>query len=105
LRDSGCLFHAIDLLSRILPSTGGDPEAKGENRALLSSQNNLDKLYKDASNSLTTLERSHQFTMEELEHKRNELKESQKDVSALSSSLSSKDSTIKDLHASNKFLS
>jgi hypothetical protein len=40
----------------------------------LDSQNNLDKLYKDASSSLTTLERSHQFIMEELERKRNELK-------------------------------
>jgi hypothetical protein len=49
---------------------------KAENRTLLSSQNTFDKLYRDASSSLTTLERSHQFTMEELERKRNELKES-----------------------------
>jgi hypothetical protein len=43
---------------------------------LLAYRNNLDKLYWDASSSLTTLERSHCFTMEELERKRNELKES-----------------------------
>jgi predicted nucleic acid-binding Zn-ribbon protein len=49
---------------------------KDENQALLSSHINLDKLYRDASSSLTTLERIHQFTLEELERKRNELKES-----------------------------
>jgi chromosome segregation ATPase len=78
---------------------------KAENQTLLVSRNNLDKLYRDTSSSLTTLERSHQFTMEELERKRNELKESQEEVSALSRSLSSKDSTIKDLWASKRFVS
>jgi chromosome segregation ATPase len=43
--------------------------------------------------------------MEELEHKRNELKESQDEVSALNRSLSSQGSIIKDLCASTKFLS
>jgi prefoldin subunit 5 len=43
--------------------------------------------------------------MEELERKRNELKEFQDEVSALSLSLSSKDSTIKDLRASKKIVS
>jgi hypothetical protein len=43
--------------------------------------------------------------MEELEHKRGEQKESQDEVSALSESLSSKASTIKDLHASKKLVS
>jgi hypothetical protein len=43
--------------------------------------------------------------MEELECKRNELKESQDEVLALSEFLSSKDSTIKDLHASKKLVS
>jgi hypothetical protein len=71
----------------------------------LASRNNLDKLYRDASYSLTTLERSHRFTMEDLERKRNELKESQDEVSVLSLSLSSKDSTIKDLRASKKIVS
>jgi hypothetical protein len=60
---------------------------------LLSYRNNLDKLYRDVSSSLTTLERSHRFTMEELERKRNELKESHDEVSVLSESLSSKDTT------------
>jgi chromosome segregation ATPase len=76
-----------------------------EMQKLLASRNNLNKLYRDASSSLTTLERSHRFTMEEMERKRNELKESQDEVSALSESLSSKDSTIKDLRASKKFVS
>ena len=43
--------------------------------------------------------------MQELECKRNEMNDSQDEVSSLSSSLSSKDSTIKDLHALKKFLS
>ena len=43
--------------------------------------------------------------MEELERKRNELKESQDEVLALSEFLSSKDSTIKDLRASKKLVS
>lgn len=78
---------------------------KDENQALTFSCDNLDRLHRDASNSHTTLERSHQFTMEELQRKRDELKESQDEVSKLSSSLSSKESTIKDLRASKKFLS
>lgn len=48
---------------------------KTENQTLLASQNNSDKLYRDASSSLTTLG-SHRFTMEEVKRKRNELKES-----------------------------
>jgi hypothetical protein len=72
---------------------------------LLDSRNNLDKLYRDATSSLTTLERSHRFTMDELEHKRNNLKESQDEVLMLSESLSSKDSTIKELCASKKLVS
>jgi chromosome segregation ATPase len=43
--------------------------------------------------------------MEELERKRNELKESRDEVSMLSESLSSKDSTINDLHDSKKLVS
>jgi hypothetical protein len=34
-----------------------------EMKKLIASQNNFDKLYKDASSSLTTLERSHWFTI------------------------------------------
>jgi hypothetical protein len=79
--------------------------SREERQKLLASQNNLDKLYRGASSSLTTLERSHRFSMEELERKRNELKESQDEVLALSEFLSSKDSTIKDLRASKKLVS
>jgi hypothetical protein len=64
---------------------------------LLDSRDILDKLYQDANSSLTTLERSHRFTMAELERKR--------DVSKLSKSLSSKDSIIKELRASKKLVS
>jgi hypothetical protein len=39
-----------------------------EKRALVASHDNLDKLYRDSSNSLTILERSHRFTMEELDN-------------------------------------
>jgi hypothetical protein len=72
---------------------------------LLDSRNNLDKLYRDATCSLTTLERSHRFTMAELERKRDELKESQDEVLRLSESLSSKDSIIKELYASKRLVS
>ena len=50
-------------------------------RKLLDSRDNLDKLYRDASVSLTTLERSHHFTMSELDRHRDELKVSQNEVS------------------------
>jgi hypothetical protein len=43
-------------------------------RRLLDSRDSLDKLYHDASSSLTTLERSHRFTMSELDHHRDELR-------------------------------
>jgi hypothetical protein len=44
-----------------------------EKRALAASHDNLDRLYRDASNSLTILERSHRFTMTDLDHHRREL--------------------------------
>jgi hypothetical protein len=44
-----------------------------EKRALVASRDNLDRLYRDASNSLTILERSHRFTMSNLDHHRHEL--------------------------------
>jgi chromosome segregation ATPase len=75
-----------------------------EVRKLLDSRNNLDKLYRDAGSSLTTLERSHRFTMAELECKRDELKESLDEVSRLNKSLSLKDSIISELHASKKMV-
>jgi hypothetical protein len=64
-------------------------------RRLLDSRDSLDKLYRDVSSSLTTLERSHRFTMSELDHHRVELRAFQTEVSRLSKLLSSKDSVIK----------
>jgi chromosome segregation ATPase len=83
----------------------GFSHLQDEMQKLLDSQNNLDKLYLDANSSLTTLERSHHFTMVELESKKSELKKSQDEVSKLSKSLSSKDSVIKELRASKKLVS
>jgi chromosome segregation ATPase len=71
-----------------------------EKRELVASRDNLDGLYRDASNSLTILERSHRFTMSDLDHHRNELQAAQDEVLRLGRLLSTKDSTIKDLHAS-----
>jgi chromosome segregation ATPase len=39
-----------------------------EKRTLVASCDNLDMMYHDASNSLTILERSHRFTMSDLDH-------------------------------------
>jgi hypothetical protein len=61
-------------------------------------------MYRDASNSLTILERSHRFTMSDLDHHRNELWAFQDEVSRLGKLLSTKDSTIKELHAYKKFV-
>ena len=72
---------------------------------LLDSRDSLDKLYRDASVSLTTLERIHRFTMSELERHRDELKISQDEVSRLGRSLSSKDSIIRELRALKKLVS
>jgi hypothetical protein len=61
-------------------------------------------LYRDASNSLTILERSHRFTMSDLDHHRRELQASQDEVLRLRQLVSSKDSIIKDLRASKKLV-
>jgi chromosome segregation ATPase len=71
-------------------------------RALATSRDNLDKLYRDASNSLTILERSHRFTMEDLDNHRYKLQESLDDMIRLRQVVSSKDTIIKDLRASKK---
>jgi predicted RNase H-like nuclease (RuvC/YqgF family) len=76
-----------------------------EIQKLLYPRNNLDKLYQNANSSLTTLERSHRFTMAELKRKMDELKESHDEVLKLSKSLSLKDSIIKELRASKKLVS
>jgi ATP-dependent helicase YprA (DUF1998 family) len=59
-------------------------------------------LYHDASNSLTILERSHRFTMSDLDHHRRKLQVSQDEVMWLRQLVSSKDSIVKDLRASKK---
>jgi hypothetical protein len=68
----------------------------------VASRDNLDRLYRDASNSLTILERSHRFTMLDLDHHRRELQVSQDEVLRLRQLVSSKDSIINDLRASKK---
>jgi septal ring factor EnvC (AmiA/AmiB activator) len=75
-----------------------------EKRALVASRDNLDKLYRDSSNSLTILERSHHFTMEELDNHRCKLQESSDDVIRVRQSISAKDAVIKELRASKKSL-
>jgi hypothetical protein len=44
-----------------------------EKRAPAASRDNLDGLYRDASNSLTILERNNRFTMADLDHHHHEL--------------------------------
>ena len=73
-----------------------------EKRILAASRDNLDRLYRDSSNSLTILERSHRFTMEELDNQRCRLQESVDEVTSLRRLLSAKDATIKELRASKK---
>jgi hypothetical protein len=70
--------------------------------ALAASRDNLDRLYRDASNSLTILERSHHFTMADLDHHHHELQVSQDKILRLRQFMSSKDSIIKDLRTSKK---
>jgi hypothetical protein len=62
----------------------------------------MDRLYRDASNSLTILERSHRFTMIDLDHHRRELQVSQDEILRLRQLVSSKDSIVKDLRASKR---
>jgi hypothetical protein len=73
-----------------------------EKRVIAASRGNLDRLYRDASNSLTILERSHRFTMADLDHHRHELQVSQDKILHLRQLVSSKDYVIKDLRASKK---
>jgi septal ring factor EnvC (AmiA/AmiB activator) len=81
---------------------GADSCLQEEKRALVASRDNLDRLYRDSSNSLTILERSHRFTMEELDNHRCKLQESTDDVIRLRQLISAKDAAIKELRASNK---
>jgi hypothetical protein len=73
-----------------------------EKRILAASRDSLDRLYRDSSNSLTILERSHRFTMEELDNHRCKLQESSDEVTRLKQLISAKDATIKELRASKK---
>ena len=73
-----------------------------ENRILAASRDNLDRLYHDSSNSLSILERSHRFTMEELDNQRCKLQESADDVIRLRQLISAKDAAIKELRASKR---
>jgi hypothetical protein len=73
-----------------------------EKCALVTSRDNLDRLYRDSSNSLTILERSHRFTMEELDNHRYKLQESLDDMIRLRQLISAKDVVIKELRASKK---
>jgi hypothetical protein len=73
-----------------------------EKRALAAYRDNLDRLYHDANNSLTILERSHRFTMADLDNHRYKLQESQDELIRVRQLVSSKDSVIKDLRASKR---
>ena len=81
---------------------GVDSCLQEEKRALVASRDNLDRLYRDSSNSLTILERSHRFTMEELDNHRCKLQESTDEVIRLKQLISAKDVTIKELRAFKK---
>jgi hypothetical protein len=67
-----------------------------EKHILAASRDSLDRLYRDSSNSLTILERSHRFTME-LDNQRCKLQESTDEVTRLKQLISAKDATIKEL--------
>jgi hypothetical protein len=73
-----------------------------EKRILAASRDNLDRLYRDSSNSLTILERSHRFTMEELDNHRCKLQQSSDEVIRLKQLISAKDATNKELRVSKK---
>jgi chromosome segregation ATPase len=73
-----------------------------EKRALAASRDNLDRLYHDASISLTILERCHRFTMADLDNHRYKLQECQDELIRVRQLVSSKDSVIKDLRASKR---
>jgi hypothetical protein len=81
---------------------GVDSCLQEEKSALVASRDNLDRLYRDSSNSLTILERSHRFTMEELDNHRCKLQESTNEVICLRQLISAKDAAIKEIHASKK---
>lgn len=105
IQTSGFLDGARSLNSSLNAQLDSEKMAhEEEKRSLVASRDNLDKLYHDASTSLTILERSHRFTMSDLDHHRDELRASQDEVSRLGKLLSTKDSAIKELRASKKLV-
>jgi hypothetical protein len=88
-----------------LLSTGylrADSCLQEEKRALAASHDNLGRLYRDANNSLTILERSHRFTMADLDNHRYKLQESLDELIRVRQLVSGKDSVIKDMRASKR---
>jgi hypothetical protein len=81
---------------------GVDSCLQEEKSALVASRDNFDRLYRDSSNSLTILERSHRFTMEELDNHCCKLQESTDEVIHLRQLISAKYAAIKELRASKK---
>jgi hypothetical protein len=79
-----------------------DSYLQEEKRALAASRDNLDRLYRDTNNSLTILERSHRFTMVDLDNHRYKLQESQDELIRVRQLVSRKDYVIKDLRASKR---
>jgi uncharacterized protein (DUF3084 family) len=77
---------------------------KEEKQMLLASHDNLDRLYRNASNSLTILERSHRFTISDLDLHRDELRAYQTEVSRLDKLMSLKYYVIKELRATKKLV-
>jgi hypothetical protein len=92
-----CFASLASMLSVVL-------SFRRKKRALFASRDNLDRLYRDATTSLTILERSHRFTMSDLDHHRDDLRACQDEVSWLGKLLSTKDSAIKELCASKKLV-
>jgi hypothetical protein len=92
-------LFCVLLLTRCLRA---DSCLQEEKYVLASSRDNLDRLYRDTINSLTILERSHRFTMADLDNHRHKLQESQDEILRLRQLVSSKDYVIKDLRASKR---
>jgi hypothetical protein len=92
----------VVLLFACLMFEGVDFCLQEEKRILAASRDSLDRLYRDSSNSLTILERSHHFTMEELDNQCCKMQESTDEVTRLKQLISAKDATIKELQASKK---
>lgn len=99
----GQVSAALDDANALSSSLCSQLDSEKEEKCILAaSRDSLDRLYRDSSNSLTILERSHRFTMEELDNQRCKLQESADEVTRLKQLISAKDATIKELRASKK---